>query len=126
WGSRTASWISCVPWRFSTTRALCLRRRSPVRASRECAATRRRQRFLSHVPLRLAIDAGTAIGSPYRSDGESRIAVALQIRGQRAVVAAEVSLGEIEQRMRQLAGDDVARVVDARGRGLAGNTTTGH
>jgi len=81
------------------------------------------QRFLSHVPLRLAIDGGTAIGSPYRSDGESRIAVALQIRGQRSVVAAEVSLGEIEQRMRQLAGDDVARVVDARGELLAGNTT---
>ena len=81
------------------------------------------QRFLSRVPLRLAIDAGTAIGSPYRSDGESRIAVALQVRGQRAVVAAEVSLGEIEQRMRQLAGDDVARVVDARGDVLAGNTT---
>ncbi|OLD35219.1 MAG: hypothetical protein AUI19_02665, partial [Myxococcales bacterium 13_1_40CM_2_68_15] len=82
------------------------------------------QRFLAHVPLRLAIDAGTAIGSAYRDDGESLIAVALQVRGERSVVAAEVSLGEIEQRMRQLAGDDVARVVDGLGEVLAGSTTT--
>src|SRR5207253_1169289 len=82
------------------------------------------QRFLAQVPLRLAIDAGTAIGSAYRDDGESLIAVALQVRGERSVVAAEVSLGEIEQRMRQLAGDDVARVVDGLGEVLAGSTTT--
>jgi HAMP domain-containing protein len=96
----------------------------PVAGARfvgEPADPGREQRFLSHVPLRSAIDAGTAIGSPYRSNGESRIAVALQIPGHRAVVAAEVSLGEIEQRMRQLAEDDVARVVDGRGQVVAGS-----
>jgi two-component system, NtrC family, sensor kinase len=78
--------------------------------------------FLSHVPLRLALDAGTAIGTPYRTRGESRIAVALRIREQGVVLAAEVALSEIEQAMQKLAGEGAARLVDGRGEVLAGTS----
>src|SRR5438105_879800 len=81
--------------------------------------------FARHVPLAVAIAAGTAIGPPFRArSGSARLAVALRAgdpaRSPR-VVAAQLSLDAMEQQMRELAQDgSVAFLVGRDGEVIAG------
>jgi two-component system, NtrC family, sensor kinase len=82
------------------------------------------KRFLDRVPLQLALQTGTAMSAPYVAGGTSRVAVALRIGGagfarngrrpqagasndgkEPVVVAAEVSLSELEHGMTRIAQD---------------------
>ena len=62
-------------------------------------------RFLAAVPVELAVQAGTALGAPYlSSSGEPHVAVAVRVSIQPArVVAAQFSLRELQQEMREVA-----------------------
>src|SRR3954451_14110966 len=81
------------------------------------------KRFLDHVPLRLALETGTAMSAPYSASGTSRVAVALRIDGEKPVaVAAEVSLSELDHGMEGVAQDgQVAYAATADGMAIAGS-----
>jgi two-component system NtrC family sensor kinase len=81
------------------------------------------KRFLDHVPLRLALETGTAMSAPYSASGTSRIAVALRIDGEKPVaVAAEVSLSELDHGMAGIAQDgQIAYAATADGMPIAGS-----
>jgi len=84
--------------------------------------------FARHVPLAYAMAAGTAIGAPYRGrSGAAHLAVAVRtgVPGPEGapllVVAAQLSLGQLERQMRELAQDgSVAYLVDRDGGVIAG------
>src|SRR5207302_1338298 len=84
--------------------------------------------FAGHVPLAYATAAGTAIGPPYRGrSGAAHMAVAVRTGtpgtdgAPLLVVAAQLSLGQLERQMRELAQDGtVAYLVDRDGGVIAG------
>ena len=79
--------------------------------------------FLRRVPLRLALDAGTAMSNPYKTArGQSRVAVALRLPGKQRVIAAELSLQEVEASLRTVPEGSEALVAAADGAILAGST----
>jgi signal transduction histidine kinase len=99
---------------------------APPLAARESAPGEVRDRltdadlraFAEHVPLEAALAAGSAVGPPYRApSGGSRVGVAVRVAGTaRRVLAAEVSLGEIDRALAAAAGaDGRAFLVDAGG-----------
>ena len=71
-------------------------------------------------PLRLAAQAGVAIGNPYAArDGSMRLPVALRLEGER-ILAAELSLAQLTRQMRQTSqGGTVAWLSTREGRLLA-------
>ena len=79
------------------------------------------QRFLASVPLPGALEAGVAVGAPWRTGSGARVAVAVKVPEKRVVLAAEVSFSELEENMRQLAGDGIAVLVNGKGDPLAGS-----
>jgi two-component system, NtrC family, sensor kinase len=81
--------------------------------------------FARHVPLAVAIAAGTAIGPPFHArSGSARLAVALRAGRPAAsprVVAAQLSLDAMEEQMRELGQDgSVAFLVGRDGEVIAG------
>ena len=84
--------------------------------------------FARHVPLAYATAAGTAIGPPYRGrSGAAHLAVAVRAGAPGPdgapllIVAAQLSLGQLERQMRELAQDGaVAYLVDRDGKVIAG------
>ncbi len=83
--------------------------------------------FSQHVPLAAALQAGAALGPPYRSAGRKHPAVAMAVgvelgHGKRGAVAVEVSLQPVWQRLNEVArqADGVALVVDGNGRPFGG------
>lgn len=81
--------------------------------------------FLRRVPLRLALDAGTAMSNPYKTArGQSRVAVALRLQGGRRVIAAELALQDIDASLRNVSDGSVALVAAADGTILAGSAET--
>jgi len=85
--------------------------------------------FAREIPVAPAAPGEVAIGRPYRPEvGSPRVAVALRLARDR-VLAAEITLREVEGRLRELsAGSDVAYLVDPRGEilshGVAGARLT--
>ena len=78
------------------------------------------EHFLAATPTALALESGTALSKPYRSaSGEPRVAVAIRIDSGR-VIAAELSLDEIERNLRDLSGSSVALLATSGGEVLAG------
>jgi len=62
-------------------------------------------RFLSAVPIELALQAGTALGAPYLSSaGEAHVAIAIRVSSAPPrVVAAQMSLRELQREMSEIA-----------------------
>ena len=79
--------------------------------------------FAAHIPLKEAFAAGAAVGPPYRAPhGKwSRIAVAVRVDSEPPrVLAAELSLAELQQRLQALSvGGLRVRVLDAAGAAIA-------
>src|SRR4051794_5691613 len=91
--------------------------RKPQGDTAALVTTKDVKRFLDHVPLRLALETGTAMSAPYSASGISRVAVALRIDGEKPVaVAAEVSLSELDHGMAGVApGGPIAHPANPRG-----------
>lgn len=64
-----------------------------------------------HVPLDAALTTGAAVGPPYRNDRGPRVALAVEVpqqwKGQRIVLAAEISLEKISRSVRDLGRKNV-------------------
>jgi signal transduction histidine kinase len=97
--------------------------RKPEGDTAALVTTKDVKRFLDHVPLRLALETGTAMSAPYFASGTSRVAVALRIDGKKPVaVAAEVSLSELDHGMAGIAQDgQIAYAATADGMPIAGS-----
>ncbi|MFL5366860.1 MAG: ATP-binding protein [Myxococcales bacterium] len=97
--------------------------RKPQGDTAALVTTKDVKRFLDHVPLRLALETGTAMSAPYSASGTSRVAVALRIDGEKPVaVAAEVSLSELDHGMAGIAQDgQIAYAATADGMAIAGS-----
>ncbi|HZX64213.1 MAG TPA: ATP-binding protein [Myxococcales bacterium] len=97
--------------------------RKPQGDTAALVTTKDVKRFLDHVPLRLALETGTAMSAPYSASGISRVAVALRIDGEKPVaVAAEVSLSELDHGMAGIAQDgQIAYAATADGMAIAGS-----
>lgn len=88
----------------------------PVLGERERVTDQDLDRFARQIPEVAATAGATALGPPYRaSSGSPRLAVALRL-GPDRILAAEISLREVEDRIRELSrGTDVAYLVDRTG-----------
>jgi len=81
--------------------------------------------FSRAVPLQAALDAGLAVGPPYRSPttGTPRVVLAVRLDpGGGRVLAAELSLSDLSGPLQDAAGEGVAYLVDGKGRQLSGTT----
>jgi two-component system, NtrC family, sensor kinase len=79
--------------------------------------------FSHAVPLDAALQAGLAVGPPYRSpvSGLPRLALAVRLDQDRGrILAAELSLGDLSASLQETAGEGVAYLVDGGGRRLTG------
>jgi two-component system, NtrC family, sensor kinase len=94
--------------------------RDPVLAGRERVGDEDLDRFARQIPEVDAAVGATAVGPPYQpANGPPRIAVALRLAPQR-VLAAEISLREVEDRLRELSrGTGVAYLVNGAGEVIA-------
>jgi two-component system NtrC family sensor kinase len=86
------------------------------RAGREGVTDEDLDRFARAIPPAPAARGATAVSRPYRgSRGPARVAVSLRV-GPNRVVAAEISLREVEERLAELSGGGaIAYLVDDRG-----------
>jgi two-component system, NtrC family, sensor kinase len=95
----------------------------PGAPPRDPVGPRELDAFARSVPLATALASDVAIGPPYRAAraGDPRVAVAVQVAGERRrVLAAELSLQPVAVRLREIgASGGVAFLVDANGRVLA-------
>jgi signal transduction histidine kinase len=81
--------------------------------------------FSRAVPLQAALDAGLAVGPPYRapSTGVPRVVLAVRLEAAEGrVLAAELSLGDLAGPLQDAAGEGVAYLVDGGGGVLSGTT----
>lgn len=92
-------------------------------SSREPIGPQELDAFARSVPLAMALASDVAIGPPYRGvrTGAPRVAIALRVEGAAIrVLAAEVSLRQIEARLQEIAAaGEAAFLVDARGQVVA-------
>jgi signal transduction histidine kinase len=98
----------------------------PGLAGHEPIDRRDLEAFSHAVPLDAALEAGLAVGPPYRSpvSGLPRLALAVRLDpGGQRVLAAELSLAELSAPLQEAAGEGVAYLVDGGGRLLGGTTT---
>ncbi len=99
----------------------------PSLAGHEPIDQRDLEAFSHAVPLEAAVEAGLAVGPPYRSPvtGLPRLALAVRLdAGGKRILAAELSLGELSAPLQEAAGEGVAYLVDGGGR-LLGGTASG-
>ncbi len=83
------------------------------------------ERFAQQIPFAAARESGAAIGAPYRhgAEGAARLSIAVRVsQAPVRVVAAELSLVELETLLRELErGGEKAVFVDAQGTAFAGS-----
>jgi two-component system, NtrC family, sensor kinase len=95
----------------------------PAAPPRDPVGPRELDAFARGVPLATALASDVAIGPPYRgaSTGEPRVAVAVNVAGERRrVLAAELSLQQLAARLREIGvSGGAAFLVDANGKVLA-------
>jgi len=102
--------------------------RDPGLAGHEPVNAQALAAFAAQVPLRAALDAGLAVGPPYRSAaGVPRLVLAVRFDGAaQRVLAAELSLAELARRLHEAAGDGgVAYLADRDGNLLASTAAGG-